>query len=129
MTGRFFGARGLFDFELSLQKVGTYQLFWPSNLSTNSTPLTTASERASVRVRNYGQLLAERKLFTSLGGPAENNLGRNTKSKNQLRQFGSADNVEGRKNLTSLGDWEIFRHEKVVQLWFESSKSWYVPTF
>ena len=80
-------------------------------------------------MRNYGQLLAERKLFTSLGGPAENNLGRNTKSKNQLRQFGSADNVEGRKNLTSLGDWEIFRHEKVVQLWFESSKSWYVPTF
>ena len=82
----------------------------------NSTPLTTASERASVRVRNYGQLLAERKLFTSLDGPAENNLGRNTKSKNQLRQFGSADNVEGRKNLTSLGDWEVFRRKRVVRL-------------
>ena len=67
-------------------------------------------------MRNYGQLLAERKLFTSLDGPAENNLGRNTKSKNQLRQFGSADNVEGRKNLTSLGDWEVFRRKRVVRL-------------
>ena len=107
----FSARKGSFNFELSLQKVYTYKLFGP-----RTCPQFQRRSLRPVRGQAFGREIMDS--FSQSGSYSRALASRLRITwekyiiKDQLRQFGSADNVEGRKNLTSLGDWEVFRHEK-----------------